>query len=232
MSHVRRASRVVWRARPSRSRSHRHSHRPRTRPTPPWSRSDRLRVRVAAPDHRHDAGIGQRSVGHRSLLPVRHDRGGPRDRRGRPDRHVVEHDRSVRRRRRQRRTPRARTLWRSSTSSPRTRRPRARRRSTSCWWLSHSGSIRRPSPPPSESRTRMARSTPICTSPTRCSPRWRSDLLDGSVPPSTVAYVESKQQAAGSWAFDATPGDRSRHRHHGPRGPGADRRWGRAGRLP
>ncbi len=29
------------------------------------------------------------------------------------------------------------------------------------------------------------------------------DLLDGSVPPTTVAYIESKQQAAGSWAYNA-----------------------------
>ncbi len=30
-------------------------------------------------------------------------------------------------------------------------------------------------------------------------------VLTGSVPASTVAYIESKQQAAGSWAYDATP---------------------------
>lgn len=30
-------------------------------------------------------------------------------------------------------------------------------------------------------------------------------LLTGSVPASTVSYIESKQQAAGSWAYDATP---------------------------
>ncbi len=30
-------------------------------------------------------------------------------------------------------------------------------------------------------------------------------LLTGSVPASTVAYIRSKQQAAGSWAYDATP---------------------------
>ncbi len=30
------------------------------------------------------------------------------------------------------------------------------------------------------------------------------ELLTGSVPASTVAYIESKQQAAGSWAYDAT----------------------------
>ncbi len=29
------------------------------------------------------------------------------------------------------------------------------------------------------------------------------DLLVGSVPPATVAYIESKQQAAGSWAYNA-----------------------------
>ena len=29
------------------------------------------------------------------------------------------------------------------------------------------------------------------------------DLLDGSVPASTVSYIESKQQAAGSWAYNA-----------------------------
>ena len=29
-------------------------------------------------------------------------------------------------------------------------------------------------------------------------------VLTGSVPASTVAYIESKQQAAGSWAYDAT----------------------------
>src|SRR4029450_11413220 len=30
-------------------------------------------------------------------------------------------------------------------------------------------------------------------------------VLTGSGPASTVAYIESKQQAAGSWAYDATP---------------------------